>query len=525
MREITKRFPGVLANDRVDLTIRKGEVHALLGENGAGKSTLMNVLVGLYLPEQGRVCIHGRPVHIDSPKTAFDLGIAMVHQHFKLVMNHTVAENIILGLDDPYCAPSSRSRRTPPSRGGRPAEQGRFRPLRLDMKRVQRRISEVSEQYDLFVDPEAFIWQLSVGEQQRIEILKALYRGADILILDEPTAVLTPQEADALGQTMQRMVQEGKTIIFISHKLDEVTRFADRVTVLRQGRVIATEDVTGETSAAHLAELMVGRAVIFRVDKEEQEFGEICLEVEGISCLNDKRLPALQDVSLQIRSGEILGIAGVAGNGQKELAELLTGLRRATGGRVRLLGWELTNRSPRAIIDAGIAHIPESRIHVGSVGSMNVADNIALKHYRDRPGPFLDRGGLDKMSTELVAEFNVDTPGITTNAGALSGGNLQKLILARELTTNPKLIIAAHPTQGLDVGATEAVRNRLLEQQAAGVAVLLISEDLDELFSLADRIAVLNGGRVMGVVEARAATREQIGLMMAGRTGTAVNSE
>ena len=502
MLGITKRFPGVLANDRVDLKIHKGEIHALLGENGAGKSTLMNVLAGLYLPEQGSVYLHGLSVHIDSPRTAFDLGIAMVHQHFKLVMNQTVAENIILGLDDPYCAPS---------------ERGRFRPLRLDMQRVQRRIVEVSEQYDLFVDPDAFIWQLSVGEQQRVEILKALYRGADILIFDEPTAVLTPQEADALGQTMKRMVQEGKTIIFISHKLDEVTRFADRVTVLRGGKVVATEEVTAATSASHLARLMVGRAVVFRIDKEEQAFGEVCLEVEGVCCLNEKRLPALHDVSLHIRSGEILGIAGVAGNGQRELAELLTGLRRATDGRVRLLGRDITNHSPRAIIDAGIAHIPESRIHVATVGSMNVADNIALKHYRNRPGLFLDRGGLDKMSTELVAEFNVDTPGITTNAGALSGGNLQKLILARELTTDPKLIIAAHPTQGLDVGATEAVRNRLLEQQAAGVAVLLISEDLDELFSLADRIAVLNGGRVMGVVDIGAATREQIGLMMAGK--------
>ena len=502
MREITKRFPGVLANDRVDLTIRKGEIHALLGENGAGKSTLMNILAGLYLPEQGRVRVHDRPVHIDSPRAAFDLGIAMVHQHFKLVMNQTVAENIILGLDDPYCAPS---------------EQRRFRPLRLDMQRVRRRIVEVSEQYDLFADPDAFIWQLSVGEQQRVEILKALYRGADILIFDEPTAVLTPQEADALGQTMQRMVQEGKTIIFISHKLDEVTRFADRVTVLRQGRVVATEDVTGATSAAHLAELMVGRAVIFRIDKEDQAFGEICLEVEGVCCLNEKRLPALHDVSLQIRGGEILGIAGVAGNGQKELAELLTGLRRATSGRVRLLGEDITNRSPRAIIDAGIAHIPESRIHVGSVGSMNVVDNIALKHYRNRPGPFLDRDGLDKMSARLVTEFNVDTPGISTNAGALSGGNLQKLILARELCRRPPLLIASQPTRGLDVGATEAVRNRLLERQTAGVAVLLISEDLDELFSLADRIAVLNGGRVMGVVDIGAATREQVGLMMAGK--------
>jgi simple sugar transport system ATP-binding protein len=329
MREITKRFPGVLANDSVELTVNKGEIHALLGENGAGKSTLMNILAGLYLPEQGQVLVHGHPVHIDSPKTGFDLGIAMVHQHFKLVMNQTVAENIILGLDDPYCEP---------------AKQGRFKPLRLDMNRVRRRITEVSEQYDLAVDPEAFVWQLSVGEQQRIEILKALYRGADILILDEPTAVLTPQEADALGQTMERMVQEGKTIIFISHKLDEVTRFADRVTVLRQGRVVASENVTAETSAAHLAELMVGRTVVFRIDKEKQEFGEICLEVDGVSCLNDKRLPALQDVSLHIRQGEIVGIAGVAGNGQRELAEVLTGIRRATAGRCGRTAAEYVDR-------------------------------------------------------------------------------------------------------------------------------------------------------------------------------------
>lgn len=491
MRDITKRFPGVLANDRVDLTVRKGEIHALLGENGAGKSTLMNVLAGLYLPEQGQLWVHGRSVHIDSPKTAFGLGIAMVHQHFKLVMNQTVAENILLGLDEPA--------------------------FRLDMQRVYRRVEEVSAQYDLFVDPNAYIWQLSVGEQQRVEILKALYRGADILILDEPTAVLTPQEADALGQTMQRMVQEGKTIIFISHKLDEVTRFADRVTVLRQGRVVATEDVTAATNPGHLAELMVGRSVIFRIDKEQQEFHQVCLEVHGICCLNEKRLPALHEISLQVRSGEILGIAGVAGNGQKELAEVLTGLRRATHGSVRLLGQDLTNQHPRTIIDAGIAYIPESRIHVGSVGTMSVSDNIALKHYRNTSGPFLDRGRLDKMSTELVAEFNVDTPSIATNAATLSGGNLQKLILARELTTNPKLIIAAHPTQGLDVGATEAVRNRLVEQQTSGVAVLLISEDLDELFSLSDRIAIFNEGRVMGIVNAHTVTREQVGLMMTGK--------
>lgn len=490
MRGITKRFPGVLANDSVDLTIQKGEIHALLGENGAGKSTLMNVLAGLYLPEEGQMWVHGQPAGIDSPKAAFGQGIAMVHQHFKLVMNQTVAENIILGLNDPA--------------------------FRLDMAQVARRIRAVGEQYDLFVDPDAYIWQLSVGEQQRVEILKALYRGADILILDEPTAVLTPQEADALGQTMQRMVQEGKTIIFISHKLDEVTRFADRVTVLRHGKVVATEDVTAATSTGHLAELMVGREVIFRLDKDRPEFGEICLEVEGLGCLNEKRLPALRGVSLRVRKGEILGIAGVAGNGQKELAEVLTGLRPATSGRVRLLGQDLTNRHPRKIIDAGIAYIPESRVYVGSVGSMSVAENIALKHYRDDPGLFLDRSRLEQMSTELVEAFQVDTPGISTNAGTLSGGNLQKLILARELTADPKLIIAAHPTQGLDVGATEAVRNRLLDQQSAGVAVLLISEDLDELFSLSDRIAVLNAGQVMGTVDARTATREQVGRMMTG---------
>ncbi len=489
---ITKRFPGVIANQDVNLVVHKGEIHALLGENGAGKSTLMNVLAGLYLPEAGQIRINGRQVTINSPKEAFGLGIAMVHQHFKLVMNQTVAENVILGLDEP-----------------------RFI---LDMKAIGKRIREVGEQYNMDVDPDAFIWQLSVGEQQRIEILKALYRGAEILILDEPTAVLTPQEAIALGNTMRRMVAEGKTIIFISHKLDEVTRFADRVTVLRKGQVVAEEKVTPQTSTSHLAQLMVGREVVFRIEKELVEPGPVRLRVEGLEALNEKRLPALRSVSFEIRSGEILGIAGVAGNGQKELAEVLTGLRKATGGHFYLNGQELTNAHPRRIIEAGIAHIPESRVYTGSVGGMSIMENIALKHYIDNPGIFLDRKRMVEMSRNLVEAFNVDTPGIYTSAGSLSGGNLQKLILARELTLNPQLIVAAHPTQGLDVGAAEAVRKRLLEQQKEGVAVLLISEDLDELFSLSDRIAVMFDGRIMGIVDARTATREEIGLMMTGKT-------
>jgi ABC-type uncharacterized transport system ATPase subunit len=491
MISVTKQFPGVIANRDASLTVRKGEIHALLGENGAGKSTLMNVLAGLYVPEAGEIRLHGRTVTIRSPREAFGLGIAMVHQHFKLVMNQTVAENIILGLDDP-----------------------RFH---LDMGRVKRQIEAVGRQYEIHVDPDAFIWQLSVGEQQRVEILKALYRGADILILDEPTAVLTPQEADALGQTMQKIVGEGKTIIFISHKLDEVIRFANEVTVLRKGEVIATEPVTAETSTSHLAELMVGRSVVFRIQKEAVDVGEVCLSVRGLEALNEKRLPALRKMTFDIHQGEIFGIAGVAGNGQKELAEVLTGLRHATSGSFVLKGKALTNAHPRAIIDAGIAHIPESRIYTGSVGAMSVSDNIALKHYREGVGPFLNRKGLRALSRQLVEAFNVATPGIDTRAGTLSGGNLQKLILARELTTKPTLIIAAHPTQGLDVGAAEAVRNRLLEQQQQGVAVLLISEDLDELFSLSDRIGVMYEGRLMGIVPAATATREEVGLMMTGK--------
>ena len=415
----------------------------------------------------------------------------MVHQHFKLVMNQTVAENVILGLNEP-----------------------RFH---LDMARVNQQIEAVGRQYDIHVDPDAFIWQLSVGEQQRVEILKALYRGADILILDEPTAVLTPQEADALGQTLRKIVGEGKTIIFISHKLDEVIRFANEVTVLRKGQVVATEAVTATTSVTHLAELMVGRSVVFRVQKEAAEVGDVCLSVRELEALNEKRLPALRRISFDIHRGEILGIAGVAGNGQKELAEVITGLRHVTGGSFLLQGKDLTNTHPRTIIDAGIAHIPESRIYTGSVGAMSVTDNIALKHYRDIAGPFLDRSGLRAFTRRLVESFNVVTPGIDTRAGTLSGGNLQKLILARELTTKPTLIIAAHPTQGLDVGAAEAVRIRLLEQQQQGVAILLISEDLDELFSLSERICVIYEGRLMGIVDASLATRERVGLMMTGK--------
>ncbi len=489
---IVKRFPGVVANDHVDFEALPGEVHSLLGENGAGKSTLMNILSGLYTPDEGEIYLFGRPVVLRSPRDAITHGIGMVHQHFMLVEMHTVAENMVLGLNKP-----------------------RFI---LNLREIEREVEQLSAQYGLHVDPRARIWQLSVGEQQRVEILKMLYRGARILILDEPTAVLTPQEVDDLFATLRKMTTEGKTIIFISHKLEEVMAISDRITVLRGGKVVATVR-KAETSPAELAKMMVGREVLFRVEKEEREPGEVVLEVSGLCANNDKGLPALKNVSFTIREGEILGVAGVAGNGQRELAEVLTGLRKATAGTVTVLECDVTNCSPRKIIGEKVGHVPEDRLGMGLVPNLPVSDNVIMKTYKERPisaGPFLNGGAIGRFARRLVEQFNIATPSVQTPVRLLSGGNLQKTLLAREISISPRLMIAMHPTRGLDVGATEAVRRLLLEQRKQGAALLLISEDLDELLELADRILVLYEGEVQGIVPAKDADVGAIGLMMAG---------
>ena len=492
MRNITKTFPGVVANDDVNFAVRKGEVHALLGENGAGKSTLMNVLSGLYHPDTGTIAIHGTDVVFHSPRDAIEAGVGMVHQHFMLVDSMTVAENIILGL--------------------------RNVGLILDTSGIEQEITRIGEQYGLPVNPRLKVWQLSVGEQQRVEIIKQLYRGADILILDEPTAVLTPQETEALFDTLREMTADGKTIIFISHKLDEVLSIADRITVLRAGKWIATVDAEGMTKP-ECASLMVGREVLFTLDKPPAVLGEDRLVVSDLEALNDKGLLALHKLSLSVRSGEIVGIAGVAGNGQKELAETICGLRPAESGTVEVTSTTVTGGPPILVIEAGVAYIPEDRSATGSAPHLSVAENLALKSYRKPSigrGIFISRSEMRRQAVRLIEQYNISTPGPETQARLLSGGNLQKVILAREISQHPQVTIAASPTRGLDVGATENVRNILLEERSNGAAILLISEDLDEVLALSDRIAVLYEGEIVGMVPADEADREEIGLMMAG---------
>jgi simple sugar transport system ATP-binding protein len=505
MRGITKRFAGVVANDGVDFEAGFGEVHALIGENGAGKSTLMSVLAGLYRPDAGTVAIGGQVVHLDSPRDAIAHGIGMVYQHFMLVEPFTVAENMLLGREG----------------------QGTW----LETGAVEREVAALGERFGLEVDPKARIWQLSVGEQQRVEILRALYRGAKILVLDEPTAVLTPQEATGLIQTLRGMATEGFCIVFISHKLDEVLAVADRVTVLRRGKTAGTFEAR-QTDRHTLARLMVGRELAALVEDptEEAEGGRretevttgaapIALRLEGVCALGEKGLPALVDVDLEIRAGEILGIAGVAGNGQRELAEVVTGLRRATGGTVRVGEREVTNRPPAEIATAGVAHVPEDRLADGLVPGLDVAGNAILRHYKEPPfarGPFLVPGAIASFADRLIHDYDVKTPSRRTRLRLLSGGNQQKLLLARELSGEPRVIVAVHPTRGVDVGATETIHRLLREQRRRGAAILLISEDLDELLALSDRIAVLYGGRLMGTVPIAEADPEHLGLLMAG---------
>src|SRR5215216_6404694 len=493
MRGITKRFPGVLANDHVDFDLCSNEVHALLGENGAGKSTLMKILYGMYHPDAGEILLNGKPIMIASPTDAINLGVGMIHQHFMLVQTLTVAENVALGL------PSSRG------------------PL-TDLDRVSKRILELAKIYGLKIDPDAYIWQLSVGQQQRVEIIKALYRGAALLILDEPTAVLTPQEVDELFIIMRQMVKDGHALIFISHKLHEVVEISNRVTVLRDGRKIGTRQ-TSEITKQILANWMVGREIGFIPDRGLTKLGECRLQLDQVSCGSDLGTPGLSNVSMELCSGEILGIAGVSGNGQRELAESITGLRKITGGHVSLEGEEVTNFAPAELTERMLSYIPEERMRDGMIKNFTVAENMILREHHKQPysrSGFLNLRGISGHADELIAKFHVKTPSRDTLAKNLSGGNIQKVVLARELSRNPRVIVAAQPTRGLDIGATEYVREQLLEQRRKGAAIMLISEDLDEILALSDRIAVIYEGQIMDIVPRDSATPEKLGLLMAG---------
>jgi simple sugar transport system ATP-binding protein len=491
MKNVIKRFPGVLANDRVNFELRKGEIHALLGENGAGKSTLMNVLAGLYRAESGTILVNGKSVNFSSPRDAIQAGIGMVHQHFMLVPSQTVTENILLGLNEP-----------------------RFF---LKLNEYDQKIEKLGTQFGLKVDPRAKIWQLSVGEQQRVELLKMLYRGAQVLIMDEPTAVLAPKEIDGLFNTLRSMVDAGKSIVFISHKLQEVMAIADRVTVLSKGKITAAGVETKGITRQELARLMVGRDVIFRIEKQAKEPGDVVLDVQNVFAENDKGLPALRGVSLQVRAGEILGLAGVAGNGQRELAHIISGLRKCSQGKIYLNKEEISNRTVSYGINRGLAYIPEDRTHVGSSPNLSMTDNVIMKKYRQPPisnGLSINMLTARTFAEGLKSSYEIAVPSINTPVRLLSGGNLQRVILAREISGKPVLMVAVQPTRGLDVGAIEGVHRLLLEQRQAGAAILLISEELEELFSLSDRVAVIYEGKIMG--EMQDSDLDTIGQMMTG---------
>jgi simple sugar transport system ATP-binding protein len=493
VRDITKRFPGVLANDHISFTLEEGEIHAFLGENGAGKSTLMNILYGLYAPDEGEIVVKGQQVAIRGPNDAIRLGLGMVHQHFMLVPTLTVAENVMLGTEIVS--------------GGL-----------LDQKRANARVRELSEQYGLAVPPDALVMDLPVGVQQRAEIIKALYRGADILILDEPTAVLTPQEAEELFVVVRALREQGKSIIFISHKLKEVLSIADRISVLRRGRMVGSADPRNATEAS-LAAMMVGREVVLTVPKGEAHPGETVLEVSRLTVLDDRRLVAVDGLSLVVSAGEVLGIAGVQGNGQTELVEAITGLRPVVSGHVRLLGKEMTGAAPRAVLEAGVGHVPEDRHRHGLVLSYSVADNMVLSTYYRPPfarGLVIDEQAINARAEELVQEFDVRTSSAQAAAATLSGGNQQKVVIARELTRPNKLLIAAQPTRGLDVGSIEFIHKNIIRQRDEGTAVLLVSAELDEILALADRVAVMYKGNIIATVPRDAATRAGLGLLMAG---------
>jgi general nucleoside transport system ATP-binding protein len=491
-KNISKHFPGVLANDRINFDLRKGEIHTLLGENGAGKTTLMNILDGIYYPDEGEIYLNGKKVDIRSPFEATKNGIGMIHQHFMLVDTLTVLENVVLGLES----------------------QGFY----LNKKKIAERIKEISKNYNLEINPYAKIWQLSVGEQQKVEIIKTLFRGAKVLIMDEPTAVLTPQEADTLFKILRRMIKEDKSIIFISHKLDEVMKISDRITVLRKGKLVGTVDKK-EIKQKELAKMMVGREVLFRLDRNPMNRKGEVLKIEGLETHNDKGIKILKGINFSLQGGEIFGLAGVSGNGQTELAEVIVGLRRAIAGKVYIKGEEVTNLYPKAISKKGTNYIPPDRLKVGLVPNLSTVENAILRRYDREPisrGIFLNYEEAAKYTRELIKQFNMMVPRENAPVKFLSGGNLQKLILAREIREEPALLIAVHPSRGLDVGATEFVRKKLLEERDQGVAILLISEDLEELLMISDRIGVIYEGEIMGMVDIDCANINEIGLMMAG---------
>lgn len=494
MKGIVKAFPGVVANAGIDFELRRGEIHTLLGENGAGKTTLMNILYGLYEPDSGEIILNDEVIHLNNARDAIRRGLGMVHQHFMLVERFTVADNIVLGQ------PSQKF------------------PQLEDKKELYKQLEQISAKYGLKIRPDAEVWTLSVGEQQRVEILKALYRGAEVLILDEPTAVLTPTEVDQLLDILRKLTDEGKSVVFISHKLHEVLAVSDRITVLRDGKVIGTVNAA-ETTREELACMMVGREVILRVTKQPPQIGEPVLIIRGLKAMDQRKLLALKGIDLDVCSGEILGIAGVAGNGQSELEEVIAGLRHATAGSVRICGNDVTNGRPKEVGDCGLAHIPSDRYRMGFLPNFSVAENMVLQ--RVGQVPFTQNGIIQKQNIEkeaifLSENFDVRTPSVNTPAGKLSGGNVQKMILARELARDPSVLIAAQPTRGLDVSAIEYVHKVLIQKRDEGMAILLFSTEMYEILSLSDRIAVMYDGEIMGIVDAKNVDVNEIGMMMAG---------
>ncbi|EJP6472538.1 ABC transporter ATP-binding protein [Clostridium botulinum] len=495
MKGITKVFPGTIANDNVNFDLNKSETHVLLGENGAGKTTLMNVLYGLYQAEKGEIFVNGKKVNILEPNDAIKQGIGMVHQHFMLVHNFTVAENIVLGIE--------------PKKG-----------LKIDINKAIEDVEEISKKYGFSIDPKSVIEDISVGQQQKVEILKALYRGAEILILDEPTAVLTPQEIDELGIIIDNLKKQGKSIILITHKLKEVMKMSDRVTIIRRGKVTGTVN-TKETNIDELAELMVGRKVNLQIDKKSQNLGKEILKVENLQAKDKRGVAVLKGVNLSVRSGEIVGLAGVDGNGQSEFIEVITGLRKAKAGSINLNGEEIINKSSRQIIDKGVGHIPEDRHKRGLILKYSLYENAVLGKHHKSPfskGIVMNYKAIREHCNTLIEEFDVRTPNDEVNASALSGGNQQKLIAAREISKDPDLLIASQPTRGLDVGAIEYIHKRLVKERENGKAVLLVSLELDEILSLSDRIAVMYDGKIVKILDRKDATEQKLGILMAGGT-------